>query len=153
MRSGKPRRGKAGNHVVAYGRRRRIVAINVASAVTSRADALSTNARSKIVIEFSSFCPPQWRDVNEGNAGIAAERERPQSAENAGRICTSASAEESSLRRYALPATRQSRSRRERQERRGLAILDESLRPTRDAASKPTSQQKLTMRKLQNPFC
>jgi hypothetical protein len=38
-----------------------------------------------------------WRDLSKGTAGIAAERERPQSAADAG-ICTSDSAEAHSLR-------------------------------------------------------
>jgi hypothetical protein len=41
-----------------YRRRLRIIVISVASAVTNRAIAFTTNAASIIVIEFSSFSPP-----------------------------------------------------------------------------------------------
>jgi hypothetical protein len=45
-----------------------------------------------------------WRDLGEGTAGIAAERERPQSAADAGNSCTNASAEARNLARDATPA-------------------------------------------------
>ncbi len=111
--------------------------MSVAVAATSRAIAFSTNARSKIVMDFSLFCPPQWRDVSQGKAGIAAERKGREAPSTRGRAAQAQARKRPAFRRDASPATRQSRSLRGRQERGVWRISNGSMRPKRDAAWEP----------------
>jgi len=77
-----------------------------ARAATSWARALRSNAKLIIDMVFSSCSvPPQWRDLNEAQAGGGAQRERPQSsAAAAERSCTTEWEEASSLSLWAAPA-------------------------------------------------
>lgn len=79
---------------------------NVASTATNRARASISRVNSIVVMVFSSFSLAliglTWTGLK---AGVRAQRERPRSAEDAGRSCTNTSAEANSLGRCARPAT------------------------------------------------